>query len=232
MLLKEAKEKINLVEVFCPPTSTLTKAAQSSGLKAEDGPKETSICHDLQAANLPWERLRQLRPKRLWLFPECGPYSIMQHANQRAPQQTKALRKKEGVCSPTIAKLHSSRMVASRARWCVLYRTTTQVHDVALARPDDPICIGPSINLLYSRPMFRRTATPETWLSNAKGTRIQTNDTSFADQCAQRCVGRGYDHVPIEGGNVTRGTAFYPNMFCQRVVQNMENAMKPHPNVS
>ncbi len=52
-----------------------------------------------------------------------------------------------------------------------------------------------------------------------KGTRIQTNDTSFADQCAQRCVGHDYDHVPIEGGNVTYGAALYPDMCFQRVVQ-------------
>ena len=93
------------------------------------------------------------------------------------------------------------------------------MYALAITRPKYPIFIGPTIDLLYLRSMFRRTAAPKIWISNAKGTRIQTDDTLFADQFAQRCVGHDYDHVPIEGGNVTHGTAFYPTTFCQRAVQ-------------
>ena len=60
---------------------------------------------------------------------------------------------------------------------------------------------------------------PKSGYPMQKGTRIQTDDTSFANQFAQRCVGHDYDHVPNEGGNITYGTAFYPKRFCQRAVQ-------------
>ena len=40
------------------------------------------------------DRLRQLKPKRLWLSPECGPYSSFQNINQRTPEQVENLRKK------------------------------------------------------------------------------------------------------------------------------------------
>ena len=40
MLLKDGKDQMDLVEVFCSPTSNLTKAAQSHGLKAERWTKE------------------------------------------------------------------------------------------------------------------------------------------------------------------------------------------------
>ena len=40
------------------------------------------------------DRLRQLRPKRRWLSPECGAYSTFQNINQRTPEQVENLRKK------------------------------------------------------------------------------------------------------------------------------------------
>ena len=52
-----------------------------------------------------------------------------------------------------------------------------------------------------------------------KSTRIQTNDTAFAQQFAQRCQGHEHGHTPIEGSKVTYETAFYPKRFCQRAVQ-------------
>ena len=64
---------------------------------------------------------------------------------------------------------------------------------------------------------------PKSGYPMQKGTRIQTNDTSFANQFAQRCVGHDYDHVPIEGGNITYGTAFYPKKVLSTRSSNMEN---------
>ena len=97
MLLKDGKEQTDLVEVFCSPTSTLTKTAQSHGLKAERWTKEDFDLSRPSGCQLAMERLRQLRPKRLWLSPECGPYSIMQNANQISPQQAENLRKRENL---------------------------------------------------------------------------------------------------------------------------------------
>ena len=78
---------MDLIEVFCSPNSRLTQTAQDANLKAERWAIEEfdlSFTDDLEQANA---RLRKLRPKRLWLSPECGPYSVLQNANQRTPQQ-------------------------------------------------------------------------------------------------------------------------------------------------
>ena len=87
MLIKQKTDQLDLLEVFCSPTSTMTQTANNSGLKAKRWTKEdfdlSRPSGYLQAAN----RLRELRPKRLWLSPECGPYSIMRNANQRNPEQ-------------------------------------------------------------------------------------------------------------------------------------------------
>ena len=120
-LLKDGKEQTDLVEVFCSPTSTLTKTALSSGLKAEIWTKEDYELPRPSGCQLAMGKLRYLKPKRLWLSPECGPYSIMQNANQRSPQQAEARREKDGGGPSTVAELHSTCMVARRARWYVLY---------------------------------------------------------------------------------------------------------------
>ena len=94
MLFKDEKEHIELVEVFCSPTSTMTKTAQGAGLNAERWTKADFDLSKPSGCQLAMERLTELKPKRFWLSPECGPYSIMQNANQRTPQQADALRKK------------------------------------------------------------------------------------------------------------------------------------------
>ena len=69
---------MDLIEVFCSPNSRLTQTAQDAKLKAERWTMEEfdlSLDADLEKAKA---RLRKLRPKRLWLSPECGPYSVMQ----------------------------------------------------------------------------------------------------------------------------------------------------------
>ena len=85
---------------------TLTNTAQSHGLKAERWTKEDFDLSRPSGCQLAMDRLRHLKPKRLWLSPECGPYSIMQNANQRSPQQAEALRKKRETCLSTLAKLY------------------------------------------------------------------------------------------------------------------------------
>ena len=66
---------------------------------------------------------------------------------------------------------------------------------------------------------FDGLAHPKSGLPMQKGTRIQTNDTEFARQFAQRCPGHEHGHARIEGSSVTHDTAFYPQRFCQRAVQ-------------
>lgn len=52
-----------------------------------------------------------------------------------------------------------------------------------------------------------------------QSTRIQTNDTAFAQHFAPHCQGHEQGHIRVEGGNITYQPTFYPKRFCQRAVQ-------------
>lgn len=81
----------DLAEAFCFPDSMLTNVALASGLSAE---RWTHQDYDLSTGDGCFQaeqRLRQLRPQRLWLSPECGPFSQMQNVNQKTPEQIKSL---------------------------------------------------------------------------------------------------------------------------------------------
>ena len=93
-MLLDHHGETDLVEAFCSPDSMLTKVALASGLSAE---RWTHQDYDLSTEEgylQAEQRLRQLRPKRLWLSPECGPFSQMQNVNQRTPEQIADLIKK------------------------------------------------------------------------------------------------------------------------------------------
>ena len=94
MLLKENKKDIDLIEVFCSPTSQLTTTAHHAGLDTGRWTIEDFDLSRPSGCEQAMNRLRQIRPKRLWLSPECGPYSSMQNANQNTPQQIGHSRKK------------------------------------------------------------------------------------------------------------------------------------------
>merc|ERR1711994_606699 len=87
-------KRMDLLEVLCAPTSQLTTSARDAGLKAERWTKEDFDLSQPAGWQAAIQRLRELRPKRLWLSPPCGPFSVMQNVNQRTPEQIKALTKK------------------------------------------------------------------------------------------------------------------------------------------
>merc|ERR1711965_664211 len=72
----------DLAEGFCSDDPTMTKVAQLSGMTAE---RWTINDYDLSTESgfaQAEQRLRSIRPRRLWLSPECGPFSQMQNVNQ------------------------------------------------------------------------------------------------------------------------------------------------------
>ena len=78
---------MDLVEAFCSPKSMMTQTAQKAGLKAERWTKDGFDLETEEGYQAAEKRLRKLRPKRLGLSPECGPFSQMQNINQRTPEQ-------------------------------------------------------------------------------------------------------------------------------------------------
>ena len=222
---------MDLIEVFCSPNSRLTQTAQDAKLKAERWTLEDfdlSLIVDLERAN---SLLRKLRPKRLWLSPEGGPYSVMQNANQKKKtQQREELKKKQ----EHAFKLWQSCIELAWLQielggtfyieqpktcqsWQLEDRNTRYLLDELSSYAIRDQCVD---GLTH----------PKTGLPMQKGTRIQTNDTSSINQFTQRCTGHDHGHSPVEGGQVVRDTALYPKRFCQRVVHiwKGDDAMTPN----
>ena len=92
MLLKDGKEQIDLVEAFCSPTLTMTKTAQNVGLKAERWTKKDVDLSKPSGCQLAMERLKELKPKRLWLpqsvdFLRLYKMPTKEHHNRREPSE-------------------------------------------------------------------------------------------------------------------------------------------------
>ena len=231
MLIHNPEEQLDLLEVFCSPSSTMTQTANNSGLKAErwtidefDLSRESGY---FQAAC--W--LRELKPKRLWLSPECGPFSIMQNANLRNMQQVQDLieKRKHGFrmwqSCIRLAKIQfelGGTFYIEQPQRCMTWR---------LEDPKTRELVDELSTYCIRDQCFDGLTHPKSGLPMQKSTRIQTNDIAFAQRFAQRCQGHEYGHTPIEGGKITYLTSFYPKRFCQRAVQLWKMTTLKHPKV-
>ena len=65
---------MDLIEVFCSTNSMMTQTAQKAGLNAERWTKDDFDLETEEGYQAAEQRLRELRPRRLWISPECGPF--------------------------------------------------------------------------------------------------------------------------------------------------------------
>ena len=89
VLLNHGGGNKDFVDIFCSHESMLTKVAQQAGLKSERWTIDDFDLSTEEGFLRAEKRLRQLQPRRLWLSPECGPFSQLQNANQRTEEQVK-----------------------------------------------------------------------------------------------------------------------------------------------
>ena len=93
------RERLFLLEVACSEDSILSHEAQAvHGKRAQ----RCSIWngHDLSTAEgvrKTVEVVRRENPKFVWISTECGAFSPIQNCNQRTPQQTEELKKKQAL---------------------------------------------------------------------------------------------------------------------------------------
>ena len=76
---------MDLVEAFCSPKSMMTQTAQKAGLKAERWTKDGFDLETEEGYQAAEKRLRKLRPKRLGLSPECGPFPKCKTSTNELP---------------------------------------------------------------------------------------------------------------------------------------------------
>ena len=90
--------RLELLEIACSETSILT-AEMRRLTGREDAAERLSLWNGCDLSTN--EGIRKAvqvidlkRPRNVWLSPVCGPYSLMQNANQRTPEQVEALQEK------------------------------------------------------------------------------------------------------------------------------------------
>ena len=195
MLIKNTTEQLDVLEVFCSPTSMMTQTANNSGLRAARWTQDDFDLSRPSGCLQAYNRLKELRPKRLWLSPPCGPYSIMQNANQRNPQQ--------------IENLQQKRELAFRMWQSCIRLAKLQIELGGMVYIEQPQrCMSWSLQDQRTRQLIDELTTycirdqcfdalthPKSGLPMQKGTRIQTNDRAFAQQFAQRCQGHEHGHT-------------------------------------
>lgn len=160
--------------------------------------------------------LREKRPRVLWISPECGPYSPMQHLNQRTPEQRKQLKEKrrkadlqyEGACM--IAKeAHEMgcMFVLELSERCEGWNHSC-FSDLARHVPVfEAVCKGCQVSLRDSKGKLL-----------GKGWKLQSNNRSFAEHMNLRCSG-DHEHGTCEGSKTCRSTAFYTPEFVKRALK-------------
>ena len=120
MLVHNKDKHMDLLEVFCEPTSQLTTSAQGAGLKAERWTKEDFDLSQPAGCQAAMQRLRELRPKRLW---PPSMWTIFRHAEcqSKNPGTNKGLNKEKRTGLQNVAELHSTGLAPGRARRFLLY---------------------------------------------------------------------------------------------------------------
>ena len=218
-LLTHSSDGADLIEAFCSHNSMLTKVARQAGLKCERWTVDDFDLATEEGYDQAEARLRELKPRRIWLSPECGPFSQLQNANQRTEEQVKNLqrKRKEG-----LKQWHS----CMRLAWVQLelggYFYIEQPQTCSTWQINDTLTnfiVWESSSYCIRDQCFDGLAHPKSGNPMKKSTRIQTNDESFSLNFGQRCVGHEIEHARIEGGRLARSTSFYPKQFCQRAVQ-------------
>ena len=195
-MLLDHRGKIDLVETFCPHDSMLTKVALLSGMTAErwmiddfDLSTESGFAEAAQ-------RLRSIRPKRLWLSPEHGTIvSDHWHNCMRLAWLQLEL---------------GGYYYIEQPQKCV----TWNLRDTLTRQ----ICGALSSKCVRDQ-CFDNRKHPRTGRPLQQSTRIQSNDRAFTLQFGQRCVGHETDHARTESTRTSHGNSFYPKSFCQRAVQ-------------
>ncbi len=219
MLLNEDLGELDLVEIFCAPNSMMTRIAAQSGLIAARWTKDDVDLETEEGYQQAKEWLCESRPKRLWLSPECGPFSIMQNINQRTPEQRARLyeKRKKGLIQwrncirlAWVQLELGGYFYIEQPQSCMTWRLK-DTHTRQLLDNHSTFCIRDQC--------FDDLKHPKSGLPLRKSTRIQSNDDTFTSQFAQRCTEHSTVHGRIEGGKLSYSTSFYTQPFCQRAVQ-------------
>ena len=88
------KNRLMLLEVCCAADSVLTATCQQKF--GEESARRVSFWNGgnvetPEGVKLVKDMITEQQPRLVWLSPECGPYSPLQHLNQKTPEQRQSL---------------------------------------------------------------------------------------------------------------------------------------------
>ena len=215
--------RLELLEIACSGTSVLTSetrrltgresAAERRSLwNGCDLSTNAGIRKAVQTIDLK-------RPKNVWMSPICGPYSMMQNANQRTPEQVEDLQEKRRDALKQYVGCCVIYSYAVRAGCHVTWEWSQTCQGwrlpliQALQKKHDPwfaVVRGCQVNLRDKNQQFI-----------SKGWKIMTTHEALAKAMDLPCrCPRSYKHVSCEG-SITSKTAFYTPEFARRVCRTM-----------
>ena len=229
--VKEIKEwntgeyKIDLLEVYASPNSRLVEAVRQKGGKAE----RFTIEHgDLSTDAGRKELLRtidRLKPRHLWMAPECLPWCAWNRFNQYRSQQ--GFERVQNLQEESRKQL----------RFCSLL-CKLQVHHGRHFHVENPDQSGMwqqeamKFVVMHSRAIrFDQCRYglrhPITQLLMKKATRVQTTSEKVVRQMDGRFCDRKHEHSPIAGSfrtgagsvQVSRFSAFYPVILARSIAK-------------
>ena len=218
--------QLDLLEVCCPWDSPLAKAVQDQGgtvfrIGIHNGFDLSTRGGFLKALHV----LRRLRPRYLHLSPPCFPFSVMQNANQRTPEQRQNLEEKRQV---------GRRILSNCAKLLEIQieelgadgggTSNTEEHDGGLEQPlrasswKEP-CVKRILHLCGGR--FRVDGCQHGSRDTKTGRLMQKSFGWLSSSVAiKRALHRTCNHspdmhIPIEGER-TAASAVYPPLLCRR----------------
>ena len=215
--------RLELLEIACSETSVLT-AEMRRLTGRESAAERLSLWNGCDLSTN--EGIRKAvqvidlkKPRNVWMSPICGPYSIMQNANQRTPEQVEDLQEKRryalkqyvGCCIIySYAVRSGSHVTWEWSQTCQGWRLPIIQ---ALQKRHNPwfaVIRGCRVNMRNQEQQFVQ-----------KGWKIMTTNEALAEAMNLPCnCPPKTKHVPCEG-SLTAKTAFYTPEFAKRACRTM-----------
>ena len=217
-------DRLVLLEVCCSPESELTRCCQEvfgaeSGKRMHHengGDVETRAGRDL-VKQVIYDR----RPRLVWISPECGPFSPLQHLNRRTEQQRADLQEKrrhaklqyEGAVEiAEYAKGLGIDFVIELSERCEAWQLPVLQKFQDRVQGTIGVCKGCQVGLRDKDGQLL-----------GKGWKMLGSNQELIRHMSLRCT-TDHPHGKCEGSNVCRSTAFYPPRFAKRVMEHLKLA--------
>ena len=214
--------RLRLLEVCCSPDSVLTRTCETkfgagSALRVSHlngGDIETN-----EGRKHVKHLISEHRPQVVWLSPECGPYSPMQHLNMKTEKQRKDLQEKrahaklqyEGACELAMYTMSLGLdFVIELSERCEAWKMPCFVDLQKRTGACFGVCKGCQVGLKGSDGYLL-----------GKGWKMLGSNHGLIRHMTWKCT-TNHVHGKCEGSAACRASAFYTPAFAKRVIEHLQ----------